>query len=200
MVRRSFNAGLGGVALAIVAAFTAVPAKADMIKDLLGLNPFSREGTKSEALPDANDDEELSCPRIDVLEGGSSIRRGGSGDDSNTLAYQLAIGETARECRKGPGDSTIIKVGVEVRALLGPAGKPGTFSTPLTVQLRRGDSNIVRRTRQVSISIPAGAANGTATVVEEGLAAPEGKGDLLIEIGLGGAAAPSAKTKSSSRH
>ncbi|GGC62809.1 hypothetical protein [Chelatococcus reniformis] len=199
MVWRGSGVRLGSLALAAVLA-AVVPARADMIKDLMGLNPFSRDATKSEALPNAHDDEELSCPRIDVLEGGSSIRRGGSGNETDTLAYQLAFGEMARECRKGPDDSTIIKVGVEIRALLGPAGKPGTFNTPLTVQVRRGDSGVVRRTRQVSISIPAGAASGSATVVEEGIAAPPGNGDLLIEVGLGAASAPAAKSRSSSRH
>lgn len=199
--RKTGRRVVGACLLIVATAFGAGVARADVVKDLLGFNPFARGADQPGTLPNYVDDgDEIVCPRVDVFEGGSSVRKfAGSADDAGSLAYQLTIGETSRECAKGPGDSVVIRLGVELRALLGPAGKPGTFSSPLVVQIRRKDSAVVRRVRNVAIAIPAGSAQGSATILEEGLTAPPGKGDVVIEVGLGtaGGAAP-AKTRSSS--
>lgn len=179
-----------GVGLLLVAG--GAPARADLVRDLLGVNPFSSEssstGVRSGVVVDDADDE-INCPRMDVLENGSIMRRGeGAG-----LSYQLTIGDLARECERGPDGRPQVNIGVDVRAVLGPAGRPGRFSAPLTIQVRRGDAVLSRVTRQVSISIPAGEANAMGALVERGVALPEDTNNLLIEIGFGGAAPKARK-------
>lgn len=125
--------------------------------------------------------EEQFCPGFDIFEGGSAARSG----DGRGLRHQLAIRNTARECFTHADGSRTVNVGVEVLALLGPAGSPGTFSAPLRIAVKRGDTVIDTRTRQVSVAIPSGSAQNITSVVEEGLRLPEDTAGVLIEVGLG---------------
>ena len=54
---------------------------------------------------------------------------------ARTSATSSRMGEIARECRVA-GNQLIIKIGVEGRVLLGPAGSPGTFTVPVTIAVR----------------------------------------------------------------
>ena len=74
--------------------------------------------------------EELDCPSIDVAEGGSSVRVGGP--ENAAVRYQFTIGDVARECDP-QGDQFALKVGVQGLLLIGPAGKPGAYSTDLKI-------------------------------------------------------------------
>jgi len=53
--------------------------------------------------------EDVYCPQIDVFEGGSTLRTGGS---------QIVLGQMARECVGQPDGTTLVRIGVEGRALL----------------------------------------------------------------------------------
>lgn len=125
--------------------------------------------------------EEITCPGFDVFEGGSAIRVG----EGASLRYQLSIRTTARECIINANGSAAVNVGVEVLGLLGPAGRPGTYSAPLHIAIKRDNKVLSSRTRQVSVTIPAGGTQGVVRIVEEGLQLPENTNDVLIEIGLG---------------
>ncbi|MGV2979965.1 hypothetical protein ACERNI_07140 [Camelimonas sp. ID_303_24] len=181
---------LAAVSLAVVAG--AAPARADLVKDLLGVNPFSRESSRDGLRPGVIVDEsgeEIFCPRVDVREDGATVRRGeGAG-----LSYQMTIANLARECQRTPDGRIEVSVGVDVRALLGPSGRPGRFTSPMTIQVRRGDDILSRVTRQVSVAIPAGEANAMATMVERSIQLPENTTNLLIEVGFGGAAPKARK-------
>ncbi|MFC0217870.1 hypothetical protein FHS82_000283 [Pseudochelatococcus lubricantis] len=127
------------------------------------------------------DPEVIACPRFDVFEGGSAVRSG----EGRSLRYQLAIRTTARECIPQPDGRHTVNVGVEVLALLGPTGGPGTYSAPLRISIKRDNTVLSTRTRQVSITIPAGEAQAMTRIVEEGFPLPEDTSNVLIEIGLG---------------
>ncbi len=75
--------------------------------------------------------EELQCPPVEIDEGGAAARVGGP--DNATVRYQFAISQTARECAPVSANQFTLKVGVSGRLLIGPAGKPGTYSAPLRV-------------------------------------------------------------------
>lgn len=184
-VRAAVIAVGASVGLAMMAGMA--PARADVLRDVLGFNPFSKGSSSGELRSGVYVDEageEIDCPRVDVFEGGSSVRRGeGSG-----LSYQMTIGNLARECERAPDGRIVVNVGVDVRALIGPAGRPGRFSSPLTILLKQGDTVLSRVTRQVSVAIPAGEGNAMGELVERGIALPEDTRNLLIEVGFGGAA------------
>ena len=127
--------------------------------------------------------EDAYCPRIDVAEGGSVIQVGGGSGRS-----QITLGQLARECLGQPDGSTLVKVGVQGRALVGAGGGAGRFSVPVRVVVRSGDRIIASRVRQAAVQVPPGDTQGTFVVVEEGIVVPRAAAqNFEIEVGLGGA-------------
>lgn len=153
--------------------------------------------------PRAQDPDEAYCPQIDVRDGAAAIRAfAGSADDSGHLRHQITFGQMSRECTVRAGGAVGVRVGVQLRALLGPAGAPGLFDTPLTVSLKYNDKVVASHARRVAVSVPAGAVQGQASVVEDELLVPA---DMAIgydiEVALAGAPAhPKASAKSTGRH
>ena len=121
--------------------------------------------------------EDVHCPSIGVAEGGSAIQVSRS---------QITLGQLARECL-GQGDgSTLVKVGVQSRALLGPGGAAGRFDVPVRVVVRQGDRVLASRVRRLAVQIPAGDSQGSFALVEEGIVVPPSAAeDFEIEVGLG---------------
>jgi hypothetical protein len=97
------------------------------------------------------------------------------------LRYQVGIGTTARECRLVGGLVTM-KVGVQGRVVLGPAGGPGQIDAPLrfaVVQEGVEPKTIMTKLQQLSISIPPNDGNVSFTHVEDGLTFPMPKGAAI---------------------
>lgn len=164
-------------------------AKAGFLDDLMA--PFRSTPQSTAATPQAvppDEEDEPFCPPVVVFEGGAALRAyagGGEAGEANALRHQISIANLARECANAPGGGLIVKVGVEGRALIGPVGGSGTFNAPLSILVKRGETIVARRSRNVAVTIPAGTAQGSFAVVEEGIAVPPGRGELSIEAGLG---------------
>lgn len=131
--------------------------------------------------------EDAPCPQVDVITGGAAIRSyAGARGDNQALRSQVSIANVARECVTTPDGFFQIKLGVEVRALLGPRGAPGRFDAPMRIVLRNNTQVFDSRQVRVSATIPAGQTQGSAVIVEEGLRVPVSVGrNFLIEVGLG---------------
>lgn len=128
---------------------------------------------------------EIECPPVGVVVGGAAIRaQGGS-----NLRHQLSIGQVARECAAQADGSIRVKVGFEVRALLGPAGAPGRIDAPAVAQIKRGREVLNQRSTRVQVVVPAGDTQGSTPIVIDDLIVPPGTGLFEIEIGLGGSGA-----------
>lgn len=82
----------------------------------------------------------VSCPIIEVQDGTASARfyRGG-GQANGDVRYAFSLGDVARECSI-VGGQLQLKVGVEGRVLVGPAGTPGAFSVPLRIAVRNDNT------------------------------------------------------------
>ncbi len=150
------------------------------------VNIFKYGGTtKPPEAPPSPDD--VYCPIIDVTEGGSSLQTMAGG----TVRTQIRLGQLSRACRPGPNGGTVVSVGVQGVVLLGPGGAPGRFNAPVTITVKNGTQILARRTHQGAVTIPAGQASGTFTVVEDGIVVPAALAkDFDIEVGLGGVAKP----------
>jgi hypothetical protein len=62
------------------------------------------------------------CPPVGVIDGGAALQSyGGRTGDPSALRNQIALSNFARECVGRPDGATLVKVGIEGRALLGPA-------------------------------------------------------------------------------
>lgn len=139
----------------------------------------------ADQLPKDDEEDPLVCPDVTVSDGGAAIRAQ-SGQDSSGLRYQISIANVARQCTATGNGSFRLKVGVEGRVLLGPAGTPGNYGATLTTTVTRANNVIGKRSVRVGAAIPSGQSGADFTHVEDGILVPAGKGDVEIFVGLGG--------------
>ena len=163
------------------------------------LNVFMFQSTTpppADQLPKDSEEDPLICPDVIISDGGAAIRAQ-AGQDSSGLRYQISIANVARQCEATGNGTFRLKVGVEGRVLLGPAGSPGSYGGTLTTTVMRGTSTIGKRSARVGATIPSGQSGADFTHVEEGIMVPAGKGDIEIFVGLGGggAAAPARRRR-----
>jgi hypothetical protein len=132
------------------------------------------------------------CPTVDVAEGGAALRiMGGS-----NVRTQISIGRVARECARREDGSVVVKVGVEARVLLGPAGAPGRFDVPVTIVIKHNEKVVTSRAARTTAVIGPGEAQTLAQVVVDDLSVPpDMAGDYDIEVGLGSHKAVPGKAK-----
>jgi len=149
-----------------------------------------------QAIPAAQapeDQPDLNCPSVGIMEGGASHRVGRPG--SSEVSHQASLVDVARECRFGPGQFTL-KVGVQGRMLIGSLGKAGTFSVPVRIAVKRGDTVVATRVARVSATIPSGDTSVAFVHVEDNIVVPLGSGDpaddydVYIGFDSGGAGDP----------
>src|SRR5215208_4577677 len=88
------------------------------------------EPTPAEKQAAVSNVAETICPPVDVRAGASTLTMPPGSSDDFSLRYQGSIGEMARECDVSGGIMRI-KVGIEGRVLVGPAGGPGQLEVPL---------------------------------------------------------------------
>jgi hypothetical protein len=170
----------------------AAPAAAQGIGETLS-NLFKYGGTTvPPAAPKSTD--EIHCPGVGVIEGGAALRAytGGRVGDAAALRHQISVGQVARECVEQPDGSILVKVGLEARALLGPAGSPGRFDVPVSFVIKRGERVLSSKMQRVSVSIPPGQTAGSVVVVQDGLVVPPRMSEFDIDVGFvqGGAGKP----------
>ncbi|WP_156330052.1 hypothetical protein [Bosea vaviloviae] len=148
----------------------------------------------ADQLPKEDSDEQLICPQVIIADGGAAVRAQ-SGQDSGSLRHQISILNVARECTPTGNGGFRLKVGVEGRILLGPAGGAGTYGATLTTVVMRGTSQIARRSARVGGTVTSGQGGVDFSHVEDGIVVPAGRGDVEIIVGLGGGAATPARSR-----
>jgi len=132
---------------------------------------FSGGGNLLSSSPDLN------CPNIEYRQGAATWSVKGSGGDSSSamgLRHQASLARTARECIASE-DSLTIKVGVQGRIVLGPAGSPGTVNLPLRYALVREGlhpKTLWTRLYTVPVTVPPDQLNLTWMHVEEEMTIP----------------------------
>jgi hypothetical protein len=145
------------------------------------------------------------CPAVEVREGAATYAQNVSNDDQSamTVRAQATFGQTARECHVNAGMLTI-KVGVQGRVILGPAGIPGNVNVPLRyalVQEGVQPKPIWTKLYVVPTTIPPGSTNVQFTHVMQDIVVPMPKqaelDSYVIYIGFdaNGLVEPKAKAK-----
>ena len=176
----------------------------DRFTSLFGSSPAGNQPTKV-----SGPDPELDCPTMDIRQGAATVQVNatGSGADAGTLRYQMTFTRGARECAVA-GPTMSIKVGVQGRIILGPAGTPGPVEVPLRVAVVREGvepKTIWTKFYKVPAVIQPGETSTLFTYVEEGLSFPapnrEELGSYIIYIGFDQhmAVPPPKKTKDRKR-
>ena len=101
-----------------------------------------------------------------------------------TTRYQVTIGQTARECAALGGVMTM-KVGVQGRVLLGPAGGPGRVDMPLrmaVVQEGTKPKTVVSKFYRLAVAVPPGQTGVPFVHVEQDMTFPMPRGAALDNL------------------
>jgi hypothetical protein len=116
------------------------------------------------------------CPTADIRAGAGTLALGTKGQPTSAsdVRYQLSFTEIARQCTL-VGTTVNVKVGVQGRAIVGPAGAPNEIDIPLRYAVVREGvepKTITTTFRRVPLSMPPGATNVTFIDVAEDLSFP----------------------------
>ena len=131
----------------------------DRMKSFFG-SAHRRRSREPERLRSAGAPQEIECPDVAVRQGASTLAISTAGTESSPMStrYQVTIGQTARECAALGGVMTM-KVGVQGRVLLGPAGGPGRVDVPLRFAVVEEGTNpkpIVSKLYRLAVDVPPG--------------------------------------------
>ena len=111
-----------------------------------------RGTTQAPQQPDLGPELVAGCPDVSINPGTESLRRDGGNDSEETLRFQASINNTARECKRAEGGSTV-RVGVSGRVVEGPAGAPSTIELPVRVAVRESGEVTYSRLHSVQVSL-----------------------------------------------
>lgn len=115
------------------------------------------------------------CPAIDIRRGASTLQMTAPGkDNAMAVRYQATFVRTARQCAEA-GGNLLIKVGVQGRIILGPAGATGETKLPLRYALVKEGmepQTLWSKLYLVPVDIPSADPNLTFTHVIEDMAVP----------------------------
>ena len=119
---------------------------------------------------------EIECPGVSVRQGASTFAMSANPAEPSALnlRYQVGISQTARECRVAAGTVTM-RVGVEGRVILGPAGGPGRIDVPLRLAVvHEGPEpkTIVTKLQRIPVAVSPEQTHVQFTHVEEDLTFP----------------------------
>ncbi|WP_372421977.1 hypothetical protein [Salinarimonas chemoclinalis] len=154
-----------------------------------GAEPVSAEAPVATSFQDFVGSDPTPCPRPEVIQGSAAQRvyRSGRSGSNQDLRYQIAVVDLARECVSTPEGRNRIRLGVQGRVLIGPAGGPGSVTAPVRIRVRTPSTVYEDVARRVAVTVPAGQTLADFTLIEEGLEIPLSVGDnFIIEVGIGG--------------
>jgi hypothetical protein len=197
--RRGLIAGLAALS-PLLAGCAAIPGMPSWFDNVTGVNANANASAAPLALP-----ADFECPSVQVRQGASTLTASTNPAEPTALnlKYQVTVSTTARECRMGPNNTVLLKVGMQGRVILGPeGGSPASVDVPLRFAVvREGMESKVITTKldRVPVAMPPGETNVLFSHVSEGLdfALPRG-GDVdnyVIYIGFDAAAAQPERKK-----
>jgi len=138
-----------------------------------GVGDFFR-GQPEKTAADAPSDSNIDCPSVEIRQGASTYANNDGDQSALTLRMQASFGQTARECHVNAGMLSI-KVGIQGRIILGPAGAPGDFTVPLRyalVQEGLQPKTIWTKFYEVPVNVPQGSTNVPFTHIQEDIVVP----------------------------
>jgi len=125
--------------------------------------------------PVAGAPSNVNCPALEIREGASTLSVGPRGENATmSLKYQGSFIRVARECAV-TGGSMIIKIGIQGRVIVGPAGGPGQIDVPIRIAVVQekpgGSAPIFTKLIRIPVTIPA-QGDATFSQIEEGVSFP----------------------------
>jgi hypothetical protein len=124
---------------------------------------------------------DFDCPSVEIRSGASTLTLTSGKPDENgaiALRYQGTIIRSARECSLNAG-IVGVKLGIEGRIVVGPAGGPGQVDVPIraaVVQEGPNPKTITTKLYRTVVVIPPDQGNSNFTYVAEDLSFPMPRG------------------------
>jgi hypothetical protein len=186
------------------ASATPPPPAAPSLKDKIA--SFFSGATQKEPQSVANAQPDVECPFLDIRQGASTLTLppppvDGS-NEAMALKYQGIFVRAARDCAVVNGQM-VMRVGVQGRIVVGPAGGVGQVDVPLRIAVVSAPitapKTVVTRLIRIPVTIGANDDNVDFTHIEEGLSFPlpsSSSDPYIVYIGfdpLGAAAQDQAK-------
>jgi hypothetical protein len=140
----------------------------------------------------------IDCPLINIRQGASTLTIGPTGNNGDVestnngamaVKYQGTFVRAARECAL-IGGNVVMKIGVEGRIIVGPAGGPGKVDVPLRIavveETPSGTKPIVTKFIRIPVTVASATDNPTFTDIEEGVTFPMPRDldDYIVYIGF----------------
>ena len=130
-----------------------------------------------------NTSPDIECPGVEVRNGAATLAINAPGAEASPMntRYQVTIGQLARECAALGGVVTM-RVGVQGRVLLGPAGGPGQVDIPLRMAVVHegpAPKTVLTKFYKLAVAIPPGQTAVPFVHVEQDLSFPTPRGDAL---------------------
>jgi len=145
---------------------------------------FFSGSTATSQQPVAGAAQTIECPQINIRQGASTLTIGSTApnsDPANTnngamaVKYQGTFVRAARECAVVAGN-VAMKIGVQGRIIVGPAGGPGAVNVPLRIAVVDETPNrtkpIVTKFVEIPVTVASATDNPTFTHIEEGMTFP----------------------------
>lgn len=149
---------------------------------------FFAGSTDKSPQPVSGSETLMDCPLLDIRQGASTLIIGPSGPSGGTddigentnngamsVKYQGSFVRAARSCAK-VGDNMVMKVGIQGRIIVGPAGGPGNVNVPLRIAVVRetpaGTKPIATKFVIIPVTVASQTENPTFTYVADDLTFP----------------------------
>jgi hypothetical protein len=134
--------------------------------------PATRPATPGVWQPSVEED----CPTVQIRTGASTlaIAMKSAQPTAQDLRYQLTFVQMARQCAIVGADMRM-RIGVQGRAIVGPAGAPNQIEVPVRYAVVRegvAPKVVTTKLRRIPLPMPAGSSNVVFTDIEEDLSFP----------------------------
>jgi hypothetical protein len=181
------------------------PAPAPSFKDKIA--SFFSGATQKDPQPVANAQTDIACPFLDIRQGASTLTipppPPDGANEAMSLKYQGTLVRAARDCSVANGQM-VVRVGVQGRIIVGPAGGPGQVDVPLRIAVVAAPlttpRTLVTKLIRIPVTIGPNDAHAEFTHIEDGVSFPLPPPDTvdpyLVYIGfdpMGAAAQDQAK-------
>lgn len=143
-------------------------------------NFFATAGEASEPRPVTNTQQaNVDCPLIDIRQGAATLTipppSPDGSNDAMSLKYQGTFVRAARDCKVAAGQ-LVMKIGIEGRIIVGPAGGPGEVSVPLRIavvdQPTSTPKTIFTKLIIIPVAVTSADTGATFTHIEDNVAFP----------------------------
>jgi hypothetical protein len=158
------------------------PSFGDRVSNLFNSKPAVQPSAQTPSIAGITA-ADVDCPTVEIRPGTSTFAVSAAGVEQSALAmrYQASFGQTARECKLA-GNALTVRVGIEGRVVVGPAGGAGQLEIPIryaVVQEGPDPKTIMTKLHWQSIVIPPGETNVPFTQIEEELTFQLPRGNAL---------------------